>query len=180
MDHSHHHEDMSSHNHEEMSSQSRLKEYLPLILVLGTILIAIGLWQNYLGRFDGQEFMRLFMALFFLSFGSFKLLDWKGFVDAYQDYDIVAKRVRAYGYLYPLIELTLGASFLLNWYPFWTNVATVVVMGVGSIGVIQAVMNKRKIKCACLGTVVKLPMTTVTIIEDLGMGVMALLMLWWM
>jgi len=178
MDHSQHHEQMS--HHEEKASKSRLKEYLPLIIILGSILLIVGLWQNYLGGFDLQDSMRMFMGLFFLLFGSFKLMDLRGFVDAYQGYDIVAKRSRAYGFLYPFIELSLGASFLLNLYPFWTNVATVVVMGVSSIGVIQAVTGKRKIQCACLGTVVKLPMTTVTIIEDLGMGLMALIMLSWM
>ncbi len=37
--------------------------------------------------------------------------------------------------------------------------------GISSIGVIQSVMKKRKIQCACLGTVFNLPMSTVAIIE---------------
>lgn len=159
---------------------SFLKPYRPLILVLTAILAVIAVLQWRQDGFNLQESMRLFMGLFFLCFGSFKLLDWKGFVHAYQGYDIIAKRSRLYAYLYPLVELCLAGLYLANWYPYWTNVATVVVMGVSSIGVIEAVTNKRKIQCACLGTVVNLPMTTVTIIEDVGMGLMALLMLWWM
>jgi hypothetical protein len=58
-------------------------------------------------------------------------------------------------------------------------VATIIVLGVSSIGVIQSNLNKRKIKCACLGDVFNLPMSTVTIIEDVGMVVMAALMLAW-
>jgi hypothetical protein len=42
-------------------------------------------------------------------------------------------------------------------------------MTVSIIGVLQSVLNKRKIKCACLGAVFNLPMSTVTIIEDLLM-----------
>ena len=45
------------------------------------------------------------------------------------------------------------------------------------MGVIQAVANKTQIQCACLGTVFKLPMSTVTIVEDVGMVLMAAAML---
>ena len=51
-------------------------------------------------------------------------------------------------------------------------------MTVSIIGVLQSVMNKRKIKCACLGDVFNLPMSTITIIEDalmIGMSVTMLL-----
>ena len=54
---------------------------------------------------------------------------------------------------------------------------TVAVMGFSAIGVVQAVTSKRQIQCACLGAVFKLPMSTVTIVEDLGMVAMALAML---
>jgi hypothetical protein len=57
------------------------------------------------------------------------------------------------------------------------NAITLVVMAFSSIGVILAVMNKQKIRCACLGTGFNLPMTTVTIIEDLLMAAMAAWML---
>jgi hypothetical protein len=54
-------------------------------------------------------------------------------------------------------------------------------MTVSIIGVLQSVFNKRKIKCACLGAVFNLPMSTITIIEDLLMigmsGTMLLTML---
>jgi hypothetical protein len=53
-------------------------------------------------------------------------------------------------------------------------------MGFSSVGVILAVMRKSSIRCACLGTVFQLPMSTVTIVEDIGMVAMAVLMLMWM
>lgn len=56
-----------------------------------------------------------------------------------------------------------------------TNSITVLLMFVGSIGVYKALTSKRKFKCACLGTSLKLPMTKIALVEDLGMGVMALL-----
>lgn len=164
--------------HEQMKRPSKLKQYRPLMVVLLIVLLLdFGTQALFLEGVTLMDSLRYFMAYFFLLFGSFKLLDIKGFVDMYAEYDVIAKQSRAYAYVYPFIELILGISFLLNLAPIPTNVATAVVMGIGSIGVIKAVTGKRKIRCACLGAVVKLPMSTVTIIEDIGMGGMAIVML---
>jgi len=122
--------------------------------------------------------MRYFMAYFFLSFAFFKVLDLRGFADAYAEYDIVAKRSRSYALAYPFIEGALGVAYLTNWQPGLTNVLTIVVMTIGSIGVLRALLSKQQIRCACLGAVIKLPMTSITLIEDVGMVAMAAAMLW--
>ena len=124
-----------------------------------------------------HETMRYFMAGFFIAFSFFKMLDLKAFADAYAAYDLLAARWHAWGYVYPFVELGLGLAYLANFAPVATAWVTLIVMGFSSIGVIQAVMDKRRIRCACLGTVFQLPMSTVTIIEDVGMVLMAAAML---
>ena len=124
-----------------------------------------------------MHFMRNFIAGFFLTFSFFKFLDLKGFVESYAMYDIIAKRFKLWGYIYAFTELALGIAFLIAFNPFITNLTTVIVMGVSIIGVVQSIMNKSKIQCACLGAVFKLPMSTVTIIEDGLMIVMSIIML---
>ena len=119
------------------------------------------------------------MAGFFLVFSFFKLLDLRGFADAYQSYDILARRSRAWALAYPFVELALGIAYLTRWQPVPTNIATLALMLVGSVGVLRAVLDKRAIRCACLGTALNLPMTTVTLVEDLGMAAMAGVMLLW-
>jgi hypothetical protein len=121
--------------------------------------------------------MNTFMAGFFIVFSFFKMLDLPNFASSYSSYDIIAKKWNGYGFVYPFIELTLGALYLLQLFPVQTNIATIIVMGISSIGVIQSVMQKRTIQCACLGTVFNLPMSTITIIEDLLMVLMAVIML---
>ena len=86
---------------------------------------------------------------------------------------MVARRVPAYGYVYPFVELLLGAAYVTGFQPFATNLVTLVVMAVSSVGVLQSVLNKRAIRCACLGTVFNLPMSTVTLVEDGLMVAMA-------
>ena len=151
--------------------------YKPLILVFAYILLVSLAVEYRLGSFELHRFMPNFMAGFFLVFSFFKLLDLKGFASSYAMYDLLAKRLPNYGLLYPFIELSLGSAYLFDVRPTLTNIVTLIVMGFSSIGVLIAVMNKQKIRCACLGTGFNLPMTTVTIIEDVLMAAMAAWML---
>jgi copper chaperone CopZ len=145
---------------------SWLTTYKPILLIGGYITgvtLLIGLTG---GNFSFDTWMRQFMAGFFLTFSFFKLLDIKGFAESYSSYDIIARNWSGWGYVYALIELGLGISYLVNFNPVLTNAITFVVMSISIIGVLQSVLNKRKIQCACLGAVFDLPMSTITIIED--------------
>jgi copper chaperone CopZ len=145
---------------------------LVLVALLGLVpAVALG------DAFTVHAWMRWFMAGFFLSFSYFKLLDVKAFADAYRMYDWIAKAVPAWGLAYPLVELGLGLAYAADWAPTATNWITLVLMLVGAGGVIQSNLQKKSIRCACLGTVFNLPMSTVTIVEDLSMAAMAVWML---
>lgn len=151
--------------------------YYPLALLGGFLVGIVALVEVRAGGFEWGRAMGNFMGAFFLAFSFFKLLDLRGFADAYRGYDIVARRFPRYGYIYPFIELALGVAFITNFQPFATNLVTLVVMTVSSIGVIQSVRKKRAIRCACLGTVFNLPMSTVTLVEDGLMVAMAAAMI---
>lgn len=156
---------------------SWLKTYQPLLILFAYILATSLAVEFVNGDFVLHRFMPNFMAGFFLSFSFFKLLDLKGFASSYAMYDLLAMRVPVYGFIYPFIELSLGMAYVLKAQPFMTNLVTFIVMTFSTLGVLRAVMNKQKIRCACLGAVFNLPMSTVTIIEDLLMAMMAFLML---
>ena len=151
--------------------------YRPLVLIIAFILGVSILVQYPFHTFNVSLWMRHFMAGFFIVFSFFKILNLKGFANTFKNYDILAARWYAWGLLYPFIELILGICYLINISPIITNIFTIVILGFSSIGVIQSNLQKRKIKCACLGDFFNLPMSTVTVIEDLGMVAMAFLML---
>jgi copper chaperone CopZ len=147
-------------------SKSWIETYKPILLIfvyISAISLISSLWS---GNFNFMIFMRVFMAGFFLTFSFFKMLDLKGFANSYTMYDIVAKKFTGWGYIYAFLELGLGLAFALNFAPVFINAFTAVLMTVSLIGVLQSVLNKKKIQCACLGAVFNLPMSTVTIIED--------------
>jgi copper chaperone CopZ len=149
----------------------------PLFLIVGYLLGVVLLVAAATGDWAGMTIMRHFMAGFFLVFSFFKMLDLRGFVDTYRGYDLFARRSKAYAWAYPFIELALGVAYLVNLFPVATNLVTLIVMGVGAVGVLRVLLDQRSIRCACLGTALNLPMTKVTLIEDLTMAAMAAVML---
>jgi copper chaperone CopZ len=154
------------HNEAAEEAKSWLSTYKPVILIFVYISTLSVIAGGQSGTFDWMQAMNVFMAGFFLTFSFFKMLDLKGFAESYAMYDIIAMRLPAWGYVYAFIEFTLGLAYATNFQPVLTNAVTLVVMSLSIIGVLQSVFNKKKIRCACLGAVFNLPMSTVTIIED--------------
>jgi hypothetical protein len=159
-------------------TKSWIGTYKPILLIFGYIVGVTVLIEIVSGTFIWHRWMGHFMAAFFLIFSFFKLLNLKGFAVSYSMYDIVANQWEGWGYMYAFTELALGIAFLTGFDPIITNAVTFIVMSVSIIGVLQSVLNKRKIKCACLGDVFNLPMTTITVIEDaLMIGMSAIMLL---
>ena len=165
---------MMDHSQHTMP-ESTPKEYAKFVGVILGIIIISHTAAHLSGDPGVSNSLRLFMGVFFLVFGLFKLLDLKGFATSYMGYDVIAKRSMTYAYIYPFIELALAMGYFLR-VPY-TDWVTLVIMAIGSIGVFKELMRGSKIKCACLGTYIKLPITTVSLVEDVAMGVMALLMI---
>lgn len=170
---------ISAIEHNETIEQTRswFETYKPILLIFFYISLITVLIQTTNHHFDFMQAMQHFMAGFFLVFSFFKMLNLKGFAESYMMYDVVARKIPVWGYIYAFLEFGLGISYLLNFNPIFTNAITFIVMSISIIGVLQSVLNKKKIQCACLGAVFNLPMSTVTIIEDGLMIIMSLIML---
>lgn len=160
-------------NETEELAKSWFETYKPILLIFFYISLVVVLVQINSERFNIMMAMQYFMAGFFLVFSFFKFLNLKGFAESYVMYDVLAKRIPIWAYLYAFIEVSLGMAYLINFNPLVTNIFTFTVMSLSIIGVLQSVFNKRKIRCACLGAVFNLPMSTITIIEDALMIVMS-------
>ncbi len=159
------------------TNPSGLKAYYPIFLIAAYIAVVTTINNLHWPDFNWHGWMSQFMAGFFLIFSAFKFLDLRGFAEGYASYDLLAKRLPAYGYLYPFLELTLGLLYLTQWIPVTTQVATLLIMGFSSLGVINSLLKKEKFQCACLGTLLKVPLSSITLIEDLTMVALAALSL---
>ena len=162
-------------NFEMEQEKSKLQQLKPLLLIIFYIASASILlhYKNW----SWNDFMLDFMGLFYIVFSFFKMLDLKGFPESFKMYDPLAKRVPAYGWVYPFIETALGLMFLMRFKVKIALIVTLVVLGITTVGVTKTLLDKKSIRCACLGTALKLPMTEATFIENAIMIVMAIIML---
>lgn len=166
---------MTSQSMDEPGQKSKLQQLQPLLLILFYI-AAASILLHY-KNWDGNAVMLDFMGLFFIVFSFFKMLDLKNFPESFRMYDPLAKRVSIYGWIYPFLETALGLMFLMRFEIEIALIATLVILSITTIGVTKTLLDKKSIRCACLGTVLKLPMTEATFIENAIMIVMAIVML---
>ncbi len=166
---------MSEHKHHQTKFKASWQSYKPLIIVLVFCLL-MALAPNY-AYFNFYVIMYAFMAYFFILLALFKFFDLDGFAEGFQTYDLVAKRFKAYGYIYPFIELFLGLGYLMQADLLLVNWITLIVMLVSGISVVKSLLEGKKIKCVCLGTALNVPLSSISAIENFGMGAMASLAL---
>jgi cation transport ATPase len=162
-------------NFEVEEEKTKLQQLKPLFIILFYIVVTSVLLHYK--DWNWNAAMLDFMGLFYIVFSFFKLLDLKGFQDSFRMYDPLAKRIPIYGWIYPFIEIALGLLFLLRLEINIALTVTLVVLGITTIGVTKTLLDKKSIRCACLGTALKLPMTEATFIENAIMIAMALIML---
>lgn len=156
------------------SAPIHIQEYLPLLTLLLVTALAASAKDASYGP-DGRplRWMHDFMGFFLLNLALLKFFDLPGFADGFQKYDLLAKRSRRYALAYPFIELALGLGYLAFWPPATVYVATMIVLGFGTLGVVTALARGLDLKCASLGTALKVPLTTVALVEDVALFAMA-------
>lgn len=153
--------------------KSWLETYRPLFTVFAFVLLASLAVQFSLNQFSSVLFMNHLMAGFFIGLSFFKFLDLKAFAESFSSYDPIAQRWMVYGHTYPFIELTIGLMYLAGFALPLAQMLTIVILTSSTIGVYKRLQSKSAFQCACLGTTFNLPLSNVTIVENLMMILMA-------
>jgi hypothetical protein len=152
------------------------KRVKPLfILFLVSFIAAISI--SFAKDFTGLKFPDLFMGFLLLFLSYFKIIDVTKFQSGFIKYDLLTQKIPIYGTIYPFLELILAILFFSGLYPIFTYIFTILIFLEGMISVFIALKNKLDLRCACLSTVFNIPLTYVTLVEDLFMLVMCLFML---
>jgi dolichyl-phosphate-mannose--protein O-mannosyl transferase len=171
MNHSHHEPVVSLKPALDPTSHS-IKDYVPLLVVFMFIAASSATHVFLMGNTLVNWSMAI-MGYFFLFFALFKFIDLPGFKEGYTHYDLIGQRVPAWGYVYPFVELALGLLYLLNFQNSTLYFLTILITVINVVSVSIKLAKKEKFMCACLGTILKVPLTTVTLIEYGLMGLMA-------
>jgi cation transport ATPase len=157
----------------ENQLNSLLRTYRPLLLVLAFVLGASLIAPLRQGSFQMHAWMHDFMGIWFVAFAFFKLLDPSRFAMSFARYDPLAAALPDYGKAYPFIELALGIAFLMYWNMVVVSAATIIVLGITTIGVLRSIARKQVLQCACLGTAFALPVGWATVAENVLMMTMS-------
>jgi uncharacterized membrane protein len=136
---------------------------------------AYSLWYTY--KIDKTELMNNMMGTIFIIFGILKLFDLDKFADIFSKYDMLSKNYKPYGYLYPFIEIILGISFLTKKHLKKSYIATIILMIISLIGVTNSIIQGQQLRCGCLGAFLHIPLSYVTISENMVMLIMSWILL---
>jgi len=167
------------HNHkveEQLPIAKPWTNWIPLMIVFGYIFLLTFVTMS-LSVWSLQSFLSFSMGYFFVVFSMFKMINLKGFAEGYSQYDLISKKWYGWGYIYPFIELCIGILYLGLVNETWLHVTTIIASAIVVIGVSIELKKHGKFYCACLGTVLKVPLTKVSLAEYLVMAGMALYML---
>lgn len=155
------------------NSKNKLSDLLPLIIAFLIVIGTTALFSISSKNYSVEYVMRLYMSNFFIVFSLAKFTDLKGFIDAFRQYDSIAIKYPNYAIFYPLLELFLGVFYARGNLPLFTNLVTLVIMSATATGIFKALKEKGKVQCACLGTLFNIPLTSITLFENISMAVMA-------
>ena len=119
-----------------------------------------------------------FISISMVLLGLQKLMNLEQFSTMFLTYDLLAQRWVRYSYIYPFVEVGAGLMMmvgLLNWV---SAPAALFVAIIGAVSVFKAVyIDKRNLKCACVGGDSNVPLGFISLTENLMMIGMAIWMI---
>ena len=113
------------------------------------------------------------MGSIFFVFGILKLLDLTKFVEIFSKYDIITKYIKLYGFIYPFLEIYLASNLFYKKHLRKTYIGTIILMILSIIGVSISMISGQKLRCGCLGSFLHIPLSYVTISENIVMLLMS-------
>ena len=150
--------------------------YQPVIALFSiTALMAVVAAWVATGNLISLLSLQWFVAFSMCGLAYLKLRDVESFSTMFLNYDLLAKRWVRYGYIYPFAEGLAGVLMIGNLLT-WISAPVAFVIGtVGAVSVIKAVyIDKRELKCACVGGDTNVPLGFISLTENLfmiGMGI---------
>ena len=165
-------------NPQNINILNKLTLFYPLIITFLFVISGAIVTQYPISTFNSKHFMSNLMGILLITFSYLKMLNLKGFAISFSKYDFIAYYIWPYGYIYPLTELTLGLFYCVKLYPVIINSITIFFLTINFIEVSYALILKKELECACMGSLgFKLPLSYITITEDIFMIIMSIIMI---
>ena len=160
-------------------TRNNVTTYKPVIslFVVAALMASIISWL-LLGTMLSGRTVEWFVSISMVLLGLQKLQDVERFATMFLNYDLLAQRWIGYGYVYPFVETGAGLLMMAGVLTWLSAPAALLVASIGAVSVFKAVyVDKRELKCACVGGDSKVPLGFVSLTENLMMIGMAVWML---
>ena len=153
--------------------------YVPVVAVFSaTALLALAAAWATTGQIVSLRTVEWFISFSMVVLAMLKLQDLESFSSMFLNYDLLARKWVPYGYIYPFAELGAGVLMTAGALTWLSGPVALVIGGIGAVSVFKAVyIDRRELKCACVGGSSKVPLGFVSLTENLMMVAMAVWML---
>jgi glutaredoxin len=153
--------------------------YTPVLAVFAvTALMALAVSHALTGQALTLRAVQWFIGFSMCVLGVLKLRDLQTFTSMFLGYDLLAQRWLPYAYLYPFAEVGAGVLMIAGALTWLSAPVALFIGGVGAVSVFKAVyLDKRSLKCACVGGDSNVPLGFVSLLENVMMVAMAVWML---
>lgn len=157
----------------------KAKTYAPVVAVFAsTALLAAAATWAATGGFAPLRAIEWFISFSMVVLAILKLQNLESFSGAFLGYDLLAKRWVPYAYLYPFAELLAGVLMTAGLLTWLSAPLALVIGGIGAVSVFKAVyLERRDLKCACVGGDSNVPLGFISLTENLMMVAMSIWML---
>ncbi len=155
--------------------------YTPVIMLfsVAALMAAAVAWMT-VGDLATARTVELFISIAMVLLGLQKLQDIERFATMFLNYDLLAQRWIRYGYVYPFAETGAGLLMMMGALTWLSAPVALFIAGIGAVSVFKAVyIEKRDLKCACVGGDSRVPLGFVSLLENVMMVGMAIWMLAW-
>ena len=163
----------------ENPQESNEKSYTPIIAIFSvTFGLAVAFSWLIFSEIQPWETLRYFVAISMSVLAIQKLRDLESFSNQFITYDLLGMRVVRYSYVYPFVEAIAGVGMIAKVALLIVCPAAIFIGTVGAVSVIKAVyIDKRELKCACVGGDSNVPLGFISLTENLMMMFMGIWML---
>ena len=156
--------------------------YTPVIAIFSVAaLLALAFQYTVAGAYFSIRTLMLFIAFSMSLLAVQKLKDLFSFTNSFITYDLLAMKWLRYAYIYPFVEAYAGIGMVAQLPALAVAPFSLFIGTVGAVSVVKAVyIDKRELKCACVGGDSNVPLGFVSLTENLFMIAGALLMFFYM
>lgn len=147
-------------------------------LLITTIFVSIYLSTRFyfyknVDSYSEIDVMRNTMGNILIIFGLLKIVNLRGFVEIFSKYDIVSRHFELWGYVYPFIEIYLGILLLKRENLSRIYKIIITIMGISIVSVLESMRRGVQLRCGCIGSIFHIPLSYVTLSENVVMIIMS-------